>query len=31
MLPILFLLLLVLAAIGAVLYVFSRRDKQDQA
>lgn len=31
MLPILFLLLLVLAALGAVLYVFSRRDKQDKA
>lgn len=31
MLPILFLLLLVLAALGGVLYVFSRRDKQDKA
>lgn len=31
MLPILFLLLLVLAALGAVLYVFNKRDKQDQA
>jgi hypothetical protein len=31
MLPILLLLLLVLAALGGVLYVFSRKDKQDRA
>lgn len=31
MLPLFFLLLLVLAALGGVLYVFSRRDKQDGA
>lgn len=31
MLPVLFLLLLVLAALGAVLYVFNKRDKQDPA
>lgn len=31
MMPILLLLLLVLAGLGAVLYVFSRKDKQDRA